>query len=192
MVSASVKRIVLDENNKNKVKGVELADGKFVKSKTVVSDAGLINTVTKLLPPDNPVNIDFAEDDSTSSGKLHPGASAINLFVGLKGSFRSLNLPHSQYWLYPSHDMSKSVQRLKSLSLDEALKLNPKELTPVFVGNPSAKDRRWDKESPGKCVLEIITLGPQWEWFEKFTDFDKRTRSHGSEYEAVKLRCKFW
>jgi len=185
LVSAPVKRIVVDEDNKNHVKGVEMEDGTMIPAKTVVSSAGLINTVTKLLPP-HLVDIDFARDDTFSSDKLHPGTSAINLFVGLKGNYKSLNLPQSQFWLYPSNNYSKSIQDLKSMSLEEALKMDPADLTPVFVGNGSAKDRAWSH--PDKTALEIITMGTQWHWFSEFANMDKRTRSKNNEYEAVKLR----
>ena len=183
LVSARVKRIMIDEES-GKATGVEMMDGNTIESDVVVSDAGLINTVTKLLPPDL-VDIDFAADDRVGDDRLHTGATGINLFVGLKGNRQSFNLPKCQYWIHPSNDLVGTVDKHKALSLDEALNLKPEEIAPIFVGVPANKDKAWDDEHPDKTTLEIITLGP-WNWFEKFMAFDKATKSHGPEYEKVK------
>lgn len=190
LVSAPVKRLVLEENT-NKATAVEMMDGTIIKAKSIVSNVGLINTVTKLLPPDL-INIDFAEDDRTGD-ELHPGATGINLFVGLKGDQKSLHLPESQYWIYPSNNLVGDAEKVKGLTLEKGLDLDATELTPVFVGIPGSKDKKWDREHPHKSALEIITIVP-WHWFEKFANFDKKTRSHGADYDSAKeiIASKMW
>lgn len=192
LVSANVKRIVVDDETK-KAKGVEMMDGTIIESEIVVSDAGFMNTVKQLIPP-GLIDIDFGEDDRAEDGKLHPDGTGINIFVGLKGDHKSLHLPDSQYWIYPSNDVVGSVKKVKELSLDDALKLNPQDLSPIFIGSPSSKDKGWNSEYPDKSVLEIITVVP-WNWFEKFKGtFDKKTKSHGPEFEKAKLELaeKVW
>jgi len=132
LVNAPVKQIIL--NKRNKVMGVEMKGGRIIPCKVVVSDAGFVNTATRLLPP-GVIDTSSVDGSFTTSHKLHSGASAISLFIGLKGSWRSLNLPESsQYWIYASHDTSASVQNMQSLSLEDALEIDPKDLSPIFVG----------------------------------------------------------
>jgi all-trans-retinol 13,14-reductase len=192
LVSAPVKRILVDEKTK-KVTGVEMVDGNVINSSVVVSNAGIMNTITKLLPP-GLVNIDFAKEDSYTASKLRTGATGVNLFVGLKGDHKSLNLPNCQYWIYPSNDVVGTTKKLNDISLDEALTMDPRELSPVFISIPGAKDKAWATDNPDKSAMEIITIGP-WHWWDKFeSTFDLKTKSHGPEYEAAKRRFseKLW
>jgi all-trans-retinol 13,14-reductase len=191
LVSAPVKRIMLDKKG-GKVEGVEMMDGNKIKAKKVVSDAGFINTFTKLLPPDT-VNMDFAKDDRATYGKLHPSTTGINLFVGLKGDHKSLHLPESQYWIYPSNELSEATRKIEKMSLDEGLKMDPRDFSPIFVGIPSTKDKSWSREHPDKTGLEIIAFVP-YHWFKQYESFNKEEKTHGSEYETVKrqLAEKVW
>jgi all-trans-retinol 13,14-reductase len=81
-------------------------------------------------------------------------------------------------------------------SMEEAVeKLEPRDMTPVFVGNPSDKDSTWFQHHPNKTVLELLTLGPKWEWFEKYSSsFDAAAESHGVEFEKLKrsFADKMW
>jgi len=197
LVKAPVKSITVEPrlfSTKKKVTGVEMTDGRVIQADKVVSDAGYENTIG-LLPPNSISGIDFSGGDCVDSVKLHSGASAISLFVGLKGHWRSLDLPESQVWIYADHDTSSAVQKLKAMSLEEALEVGPKDMSPIFVGNPCSKDKSWGDEFPNKCVLEIICLGPRWSWFERFRDtYEEGTKSHGPEYESIKRRFaeKMW
>jgi all-trans-retinol 13,14-reductase len=189
LVSAPVERIEVDEDT-GKVTGVKMEDGLIIKSDVVISDAGFMNTVTKLLPA-GLVDIDFAAEDSTNL--LHPGSSGLNLFVGLKGNSEALNLPKSNVWIHSSNDLSATAERMKGLTLDEALELEPKDIGLIFVGCPCTKDSSWASRYPDKSTLEIIALTP-YHWFEKFATFDQKTKSHGTEYESAKTRIaeKIW
>lgn len=185
LVSAPVERILVD-NKKNQITGVELKDGNVIESETVVSDAGFINTVSKLLPKDL-VDVEFSKDDSDAKETvLHPGPTGINLFVGLNKDAKALNLPKSNVWIHPTNELSETATKLDSMTLDQALGCDdPKDLGVVFVGCPCTKDSSWEQEHPGKSAMEIISFLP-FRWFERFASFDKKTRSHGPEYEAAK------
>jgi len=190
LASAPVKRILVDEKTR-KVTGVEMKDGNVVQSDTVISDAGFINTAAKLLPP-GLVDVEFAKDDSDS--RLHPGPTGINLFVGLKGETASFDLPKSNVWIHPSNDLSVTAKKLEAMTLDEALESDPKDLGLIFVGCPCTKDSSWATDYPDRSAMEIISFLP-YRWFEKFeSSFNKKTRSHGPEYEAAKttLAKKQW
>jgi all-trans-retinol 13,14-reductase len=200
LVRARVKRILLD-NKKKKATGVEMADGTTIHSGIVISDVGLVNTATKLLPR-GLIDIDFTKDDKDNHA-LHPAPTAISLYVGLDEDHRSLNLPDDVYFIHSSNDLVGNVEKLRTMSLEDALKGDSvsealegdsSHLGPIFVNCPSANDKNWTSEFPGKSVLEIIAFGP-WSWFEKFeSTFNSQTQSHGQEYESAKLLLaqKMW
>ena len=154
LVKAPVRQIVLDDETKH-VKGVELTDGKIVKSPVVVSNAGIINTVTKLLPPAS-VDIEFAEEDRYTVDDLRTGATGMNLFVGLEGDHESLNLPNCQFWAYPSNDVAGTTRRFADMTLEEALEMDPRELSPVFVSIPGAKERRNIRTNPSSRSSRFV------------------------------------
>lgn len=187
LVSAPVERILVDKDT-NKVKGVALKDGNVIESSTVMSDAGIVNTATKLLPP-NLIDIEFAKDEKEDDTLLHPGPTGINLFVGLKGDANTLSLPKSNVWIHPSNDLSATAKKLDAMTLEEALECkSPKDLGLVFVRCPSTKDSTWPQEHAGKSAMEIISFLP-YRWFEKFrAKYDKKTKSHGPKYEVAKTR----
>jgi all-trans-retinol 13,14-reductase len=190
LVSAPVAQILVDEHTGN-AKGVQMKDGRVIESSIVVSDAGFINTVTKLLP-EGLVNIDFAAEYNPNL--LHPGSSGLTLFVGLKGNAESLNLPKSNIFIHSSNDLCGTADRIEKLTLEKALDIDPKDFGVIFVGCPSTKDSDWANRHPNKSTLEIITQAP-YHWFEKFEHtFDKTTKSHGPEYENAKTRLaeKVW
>jgi all-trans-retinol 13,14-reductase len=190
LVSAPVAHILVDEHTGN-AKGVQMKDARVIESGIVVSDAGFINTVTKLLP-EGLVNVDFAAEYSPDL--LHPGSSGLTLFVGLKGNAESLNLPKSNIFIHSSSDLSGTAERIENLTLEKALEIDPKDFGVIFVGCPSTKDSDRATRHPEKSTLEIITQAP-YHWFEKFEHiFDETTKSHGPEYENAKARLaeKVW
>jgi len=120
LVSAPVAQILVDEHTGN-AKGVQMKDGRVIESSIVVSDAGFINTVTKLIP-EGLLNIDVAAEYNPNL--LHPGSSGLTLFVGLKGNTESLNLPKSKIFIHSSNDLSATADRLEKLTLEKALDKN--------------------------------------------------------------------
>ena len=192
MVSAKVKRILIDEQSK--VTGVEMYDGTEIKANVVVSDVGLINTVTHLLPS-GLVNVDFDEGGHGAGPNLHPSQTCLSLFVGLQEDPKTLNLPTGIYHIHPSNDLVGNFEKLQKMSLEEALESDTVEeimegetnhLGPIFVNVPSTSD--------GKSTLEILAFLP-WSWFESYeSKYNKETKSHGKEYETIKLRLadKMW
>jgi all-trans-retinol 13,14-reductase len=79
---ASVKQTLLESDGKT-IRGVEMEDGSTITAKNVVSDAGLFNTATKLLPKDL-IDLDFAKDDSIDGNKLHPVSEGAKSSTGYK------------------------------------------------------------------------------------------------------------
>lgn len=191
LTKAAVAQILMDLDT-NAVTGVELENEDIIEADTVVSDVGLINTATKLLPPGT-INVEFAKDASASFSKFHPGVTGINLLVGLKGNPKEYILPTGVQWIYPSYDINGAIDRLRNLEVDQAMNLDSREL-PLFVSIPCTTDSAWVQIHPEKSVLEIIMPTP-WRWFEKFSyQFNPTMQSHGPEYEEVKTEFakKMW
>lgn len=191
-VSAEVERIVVDEET-GWAKGVKMVDGTVLESSIVISDAGLLHTATRLLPH-GLVDIDFADVDGVED-QLHPAATGVIIFVGLKGDAESRNLANGAGgFIHASNDLSATAEKLRGLSLDEALELDPKEFSPICASVASAKDSTWNERHPDKTAIEVIALLP-YHWFEKFQlTFDEKTKSYGAEYEAAKesIAKKIW
>jgi all-trans-retinol 13,14-reductase len=200
-ICAKVKRILVDENSKQ-VKGVEMHDGSEIKSKRVVSDVGLINTATHLLPS-GLIDVDFDEGGSRSDSKLHPSGTCLSLFVGLQEDPETLNLPSGVSIIHPSNELVANYEKLQKMSLKDALKGDTvketmegefNHLGPIFVSFPSKNDKAWETDFPGKTTIEILAFVP-WKWFEPYeSQWNSETKSHGEEYETLKLRLadKTW
>lgn len=207
LVSAKVKRIILDE--KHNATGVELIDGSAIHAKIVVSDAGLVNTATHLLPS-GLVNIAIDEDggaDGSNKTKesLHPSQTCLSLFVGFQEDAKTLNLPRGVVIIHPSNEFAANQEHLSKLSLAEALENDTiqevmvgeaNHLGPIFVSFPSQNDKSWATDYPGKSVMEILCVVP-WAWFEPFEwprPIEDDGKSHQKIYEKIKLRLadKLW
>ena len=221
VTNAPVKSLVV--NRWGRVTGVELVkdQNRYIQAKDgVISDIGYIPTLTKLLPSNLPIlrhqlidkilgNVDNKHKED---GKLHGGISGMYLFVGLKNE---VNLPTkaTQYWVNgTANDMynteSGMMNKLRDMTLDEALlTLQPKDMF-LFIGSPSNKDKDWKKDNDNddsskfkedKSTLEIITFVPT-TWFEEFATTDTCTTSssndkqHGFKYNRAKklLADKMW
>jgi len=147
-------------------------------AKTIVSDAGAINTFKTLLP----------REVATKSAiypmidKVGPSLSFITTFVGMEGSKEELNLPSGNTWYYASQDINTSVEKYLSLSAED---VSSSPVPMCYISFPSAKDPTWDQKHPGKSAVLMITLA-KWEWFESWQK--ERLRHRGQSYEDLKNR----
>ncbi len=146
VIKAEVEEIVIE---RNKAKGVLLKDGKIVTAKNIVSGAGIMNTYEKLLP-----------DTLSIKGQLNEQLKKVNrsvahacLYIGLRGSPQALDLPKTNYWIYPEDlDHDACVERyLKDIHT---------EFPVVYISFLSAKDPDWNRRYPEKSTIDIITLVP--------------------------------
>ncbi len=98
------------------------------------------------------------------------------LYIGLEGSPEELNLPKTNYWIYPDkidHDTA----------IDNYLNDLDADFPVVYISFPSAKDPDWPNRYPGKSTIDIITLLP----YDGFKNWeDSRWMKRSEEYEALK------
>jgi all-trans-retinol 13,14-reductase len=169
LINAEVNEILIE---KNKAVGVQMKDGRKFFTKYIVSSAGIFNTYEKLIPK----TIAKTYNLKKQLQKIKPSVAHACLYIGLKGSPESLQLPKNNLWIYPEKDDHDTI-------VDNYLK-NPKAAFPVvYVSFPAAKDPSWSSRYPNRSTIDIITLLPfqvveQWEG----TQWMKR----GKEYEKLK------
>lgn len=168
LFSAEVKQIIVENN---KAIGVEMADGKKIYANLIISDAGVVNTFSKLLPE---VTIKKHKLDEKLKN-LEPSVAHLDLYIGVNDSNENLKLPKCNYWVFPDeykHETSR--EKYKDLNSDVYV---------VYISFPSAKDPEWIKKHPNKSTVEVIT-GVPYEWFSKWEKTAWKQR--GEEYEKMK------
>jgi len=151
----------------------------------IISDAGAVNTFTKLLSPD------VAKKSSISrliGTKIDSGVACISLFVGLDGTAEQLNIKPHNTWAYLSNDLSGISQEFFDMSANEAAS-SPVPL--LFISFPSPKDPTFEQRYPGKSVCTIITMA-NWKWFEDWEN--EKVLKRGDDYESIKVAIgrKMW
>lgn len=168
LYNAEVNEIIVENN---KATGVKMADGKVIRADLVISDAGIFNTYLRLLPSAVQTKHHLAE----KLEKLKPAAAHMGLYIGIKESSESLNLPKCNYWIFPpEYNHEKSRSRYRNFA---------DEIPVAFVSFPSAKDSAWSAKNPDKSTVEVIIIVP-YEWFSRWEKSDWKKRA--ADYEKMK------
>lgn len=169
LISAEVDKIII---KKNKAIGVKMKDGKTFFAKKIVSGAGIMTTYNKLIPSKTEKKFELKKQLQT----VKRSVSHACLYIGLEGSPEDLNLPKTNYWIYPDKiDHDSAVDNyLNNLDADFPV---------VYISFPSAKDPDWSNRYPGKSTIDIITLLP----YDGFKNWNgTKWMKRGEDYEALK------
>ena len=154
-----------------RARGVRMADGHELESPRVISDAGAINTFSRLLP----AAVANAHGYSRLLSTVQPSIGHLGVYVGLKGTAQELGLPKTNYWIYPGNDYDGDLDRFLA---------NPQGPFPVvYLSFPSAKDPDFERRHPGRSTIEIVAPAP-YEIFARWADTGWGKR--GADYEALK------
>jgi all-trans-retinol 13,14-reductase len=154
-----------------RARGVRMTDGHEIESPLVISDAGAINTFTRLLPAGLAREHGYERLLST----VKPSIGHLGVYIGLKGSAQELGLPKTNYWIYPGNDYDGDLDRFLA---------NPHGPFPVvYLSFPSAKDPDFERRHPGRSTIEIVAPAP-YEIFERWATSTWGKR--GDDYEALK------
>ena len=169
LISAEVNEVIIENN---KAIGVKMKDGKTFLAKNIISGAGIMTTYNKLIPSNIVEKYQLKQQLQT----VKRSVSHACLYIGLEGSPSVLNLPKTNYWVYPDkidHDTA----------VDNYLNDLDADFPVVYISFPSAKDPDWQNRYPGKSTIDIITLLP----YDGFKNWeDSRWMKRGEEYEALK------
>ncbi len=151
--------------------GVQMEDGTTVEAPMIISGAGYLNTMGRLLEPSVQKQIGFELEKSPAG----PSISHVCLYIGLKHDLRELGIKSTNYWVYGGNDHDRTVK--------EYLEDPSKPFPITYISFPSLKDPEWEQRYPGKSTIEMITLAP-FEWFAEWKD--ERWKHRGEDYEAYK------
>lgn len=146
------------------VTGVRLTNGAVIEAEAIISDAGVRNTIGKLLlPGDRAVfHLEQVLKD------IQPSIAHLCLYVGLKGTAKELGLPKFNYWCYDPYTGDGTPGG---------------RLPTAYISFPSAKDPAWESEHPGVSTVQLIGLGR----YEDFAPFaNSRWHKRPEAYEKQK------
>lgn len=166
-VRAGVEKVIVENG---KATGVLMEDRTVLQAPMIVSGAGYLNTMGRLLEPEVQKAIGYKPEIG-----VPPSTSHVCLYIGLKENLRELGIGNTNYWVYPHSDHDRGVK--------EYLEDPEKPFPVTYISFPSLKDPEWDERYPGKSTIEMITLAP-YKWFEKWED--ERWKHRGEEYENYK------
>ncbi len=171
LVAAEVASVLLDRDGK--ARGVTMRDGREFHAPVVISDAGAVNTLTKLVPP-HLVDAGLV-DDVRAIGSSLPW---VVLNIGVRATDAELGLDGTNVWAHSGPDIDAEIAAFEADPQHTAMPL-------YFLSFPSAKDPAWADRHPGRATIDIGGL-TSWELFEPYADSAWMRR--GDEYEELKRR----
>jgi all-trans-retinol 13,14-reductase len=168
---ARVEEILLRQGRVRGVRGVRMSDGSEIEANRVISDAGVINTFTHLLP--EAARREHGYDELLA--RVKPSIGHLGVYIGLKGTAAELGLPKTNFWVYPGNDYDAALDRFLA---------DPHGPFPaVYISFPSAKDPDFERRHPGRSTIEIVAPAP----YEIFAPWAGTTwGKRGDDYEALK------
>jgi all-trans-retinol 13,14-reductase len=151
--------------------GVRLASGQEVRAKKVISAAGVVSTVRRLLPPRL-----RAAHWVHEVKDLAPASAHVCLYLGFKGDIREAGAGAANKWFYHTWDMES-----EAWDVSERGKIGPADV--LYCSFPSLKDPEHDPGPEQRNTGEIVTFVP-WETFLPWRE--ARWKKRGEDYESYK------
>ena len=171
-ICADVEEILIE---KNKAVGVRLKDGEEIRAPQIISAAGVLPTLTRLLP--EAVRQQEWVDSITS--QLRPSPAHLCLNIGFKGDIRSAGCSSANKWFWSVWSME---EREWDFDLEE---IGTCPL--LYCSFPSLKDPTHDPGPENKHTGEVVTFVP-YETFQKWEGTPWRKR--GEDYSELKTRLQ--
>jgi all-trans-retinol 13,14-reductase len=159
--------------HEGRVVGIQLTNGTRIECSQVVSDAGALNTVGKLLP--EPLrNSDWAHEILS----FRPSVCHVGLYLGLEGDIRAAGATSSNHWFYESWNLDAGLWRP---ALEEAAAPG------MFVSFPSLKDPGHHPGPKHRHTAEIVVM-TSWDAFSPWKD--SKIGRRPSEYTVFKQQVE--
>ena len=171
LVAADVASVLLDDDGK--AGGVLMRDGRRFLAPVVISDAGAVNTLTKIVPP----HVRDA-DVAAAVGSLGPSLPWVVLNIGVRHTDAELGLDGTNIWAHSGPDIDAEIGAYEADPEHTRMPL-------YFLSFPSAKDTSWQDRYPGRATIDIGGL-TSWKLFEPYADTKWMRR--GTEYEQLKRK----
>ncbi|MEX3755781.1 NAD(P)/FAD-dependent oxidoreductase [Mycobacteroides abscessus] len=169
LVAAEVAEVSLDEDGR--AVGVMMRDGRRLRSDAVISDAGALNTLTRLLPPE-------AADTGMIEALRSVGPSQpwVVLNIGIRESGAELGLDKSNLWIHRGAGIDSAIADYEADPANRPMPL-------YFLTSPSTKDPSWTDRHPGRSTIDIAGM-TSWRLFEPFAATTWMDR--GEDYAKLK------
>jgi all-trans-retinol 13,14-reductase len=168
-VASDVAEILIEDG---RAAGVRLADGEVIRARRVVSAAGALPTLKRLLPASH---ADAAWGQQI--GTLTPAPAHLCLYLGFKGDIRQAGASAANKWFYRTWSTEDDTWHIDREPLPEAPVL--------YCSFPSLKDPEHDAGPELRHTGEVVTFAP-WELFAPHQDTAWKKRS--ADYEALKAK----
>lgn len=155
--------------------GVRLKGGEVIHAPKVISAAGVLSTVRRLLP-ERYRGARWAQEVQS----LNPAPAHLCLYLGFKGDIREAGAGSANQWFYRTYDMDDDAWDVS----------NPDDLGKagvLYVSFPSLKDPLHDPGDEVRHTGEVVTFVP-WETFARWRD--TRWHRRGDDYEAFKTKLQ--
>ncbi|MFT3837625.1 MAG: NAD(P)/FAD-dependent oxidoreductase [Myxococcaceae bacterium] len=166
-IYADVERILLEGG---RAVGVRLKTGEEIRAPRIISAAGVLSTVQRLLP--ELANAPWVKSVET----LKPASAHVCLYLGFNGDIRQAGATAANQWFWDVWD-----------SEDDAWKVAPEGQLPnapvLYTSFPSLKDP--NHTDPKKHTGEVVTFVP-YEVFERW--LGSKWHRRGEAYEAFKQK----
>jgi all-trans-retinol 13,14-reductase len=148
-----------------------LSDGHRIDCDCVISSVGVNNTFNELLNERETQRYGY----DRKMEHVRPSLGHLGVYIGLQETAEALQLPKTNFWIYPHNDFDAAVEEF--LNDDSA------EFPVVYISFPSAKDPDYANRHPGTATIEIVVPAP-YAWFEKWkgSTWGKR----GTDYDEFK------
>ncbi len=154
--------------------GVRLADGEEIRAGRVISAAGVMSTVQRLLPSRY-----RARSWTRTIDTLSPAPAHVCLYLGFKGDIREAGASAANKWFYTTWDAEFDAWDVKEGMSKETMPGAPV----LYCSFPSLKDPRHDPGPELRHTGEVVTFVP-WSSFERWRG--TRWQKRGDDYGAFK------
>jgi all-trans-retinol 13,14-reductase len=155
--------------------GVRMEDGEEIRASRVISAAGIVATLQRLLP-EAERQAPWVQEALTG---LQPASAHVCLYLGFKGDIRQAGASSANKWFYEVWDWGQVET--------DSWEVRPGEQAPtapcLYCSFPSLKDPHHDPGPEERHTGEVVTFVP-WQVFEKWSG--TRWRKRGEDYEAFK------
>ncbi|MEZ4449108.1 MAG: NAD(P)/FAD-dependent oxidoreductase [Nannocystaceae bacterium] len=173
-IRADVDSIVIEGG---RAVGVRMKDGEELRARRVISAAGALATVERLLPPEARV-----APWTDSVRRLTPAAAHVCLYLGFRGDIREAGASAANRWFYNTWRRDLSAWEIDG-DADAAFTDAPV----LYCSFPSLKDPRHDPGPELRHTGEVVTFVP-WERFAGWTE--SRWQRRGEDYDQFKRRLQ--
>lgn len=171
-ISTDVERILIEGG---RAVGVRVAKtGEEIRAKRVISAAGIMSTVARLLPPEYRDRLWARE-----IAELTPAPAHVCLYLGFEGDIRVAGASAANKWFYETWDTE-----VEGWSVAANADAGAGAEAPIlYCSFPSLKDPEHDPGDAIRHTGEVVTFVP-WESFEAWSG--TRWKKRGGDYEAFK------